>query len=170
MGAGVGKPLSNSPCTAGTCYDAGAILITALAAGPPPPGAPGRMTGGGSIFEADGTTRVTHGFELHCDPSNTPNTLEINWDGGNNFHLDTLLTANCTDDPSIQPQPPAAPFDTFVGTGVGTCNGQPALISFTLTDAGEPGTNDFASYTISGGCSLTASGFLDKGNQQAHKN
>jgi hypothetical protein len=172
-GAGVGKPLSNSPCTGtgatGTCYDAGAILITALAAGPPPPST-GRMTGGGSIFTADGT-RVTHGFELHCDPSNTPNNLEINWGGGNNFHLDTLLTATCTDDPTIEPQPPSAPFDTFVGTGVGTCNGQPALISFTLTDAGEPGTKDFASYTISGGCSLTASGFLERGgNQQAHKN
>jgi hypothetical protein len=170
MGAGVGKGLPNSPCTAGSCYDAGAILITGtlVSPAPPPPGNGGtRMTGGGSIFKADGT-RVTHGFELHCTPQSNDN-LEINWGGGNNFHLGTLLSASCTDDPTIQPQPPVAPFDTFVGTGIGTCNGLPALISFTLTDAGEPGTSDFASYTISGGCSLTASGLLDKGNQQAHK-
>jgi hypothetical protein len=38
------------------------------------PGSPGRMTGGGSVFETDGT-RVTHGFELHCDVTDVPNTL-----------------------------------------------------------------------------------------------
>jgi hypothetical protein len=47
-----------------------------------------------------------------------------------------------------------------------------ATITFTLTDAGEPGKKDFASYEISGcpgGLTLTVSGNLNKGNQQAHK-
>ena len=71
------------------------------------------------------------------------------------------------------PRPPSADFDTYVGTGIGRCNGvDGATITFTLTDAGEPGKKDFASYDIvcSGGLSLTVSGNLNKGNQQAHKN
>jgi hypothetical protein len=165
IGAGVG---TEGSCET-NCFDAGAILITARTpAPPPPPIVEGRMTGGGSVFTTD-DVRVTHGFELHCDPLNTPNNLEINWGGGNNFHLTSLLTVTCVNDPNIEPQPPNAGFDTYIGTGVGTCNGLPALISFTLTDAGEPGTLDTASYTITGACSLTVSGNLDKGNQQAHK-
>jgi hypothetical protein len=153
----------NNICTT-NCYDAGALLITALALPTPQPG---RMTGGGSVFTTDGI-RVTHGFELHCNPADVPNNLEINWDGGNNFHLTSLTSAMCVDDPAIAPNPPQAGFDTFIGTGVGTCNGLPANISFVLTDAGEPGTLDTATYTITGGCSLTVSGNLTKGNQQAH--
>jgi hypothetical protein len=130
------------------------------------------MTGGGSIFTKAGG-RVTHGFELHCDPEIGPNNLEINWGPGNHFHLTELLTAVCTDDPTIVPRPPSADFDTYVGTGIGSCNGvDGATITFTLTDAGEPGKKDFASYEISGcpgGLTLTVSGNLNKGNQQAHK-
>jgi hypothetical protein len=144
------------------CFDAGVLVITATDVN-------GRMTGGGSIFTRD-DVRVTHGFELHCDPNDVPNNLEINWGGGNNFHLTSLTSALCIDDPAIAPPPPNASFDTYIGTGVGTCNGQPAAIEFRLTDAGEPGTKDTAAYRITGGCSLTAGpAFLDKGNQQAHK-
>lgn len=53
---------------------------------PPPESLPGRITGGGSIFRLDGV-RVTHGFELRCDANDKRQNLEINWDGGNNFHL-----------------------------------------------------------------------------------
>jgi len=134
--------------------------------------APGRMTGGGSIFTKAGG-RVTHGFELHCDPEIGPNNLEINWGPGNHFHLEELLTAVCTDDPAIVPRPPSADFDTFNGTGTGTCNGvEGATITFVLTDAGEPGKLDFASFEITGcpgGLTLSVSGNLNKGNQQAHK-
>jgi hypothetical protein len=142
------------------------------------PSVPGRMTGGGSVFTKGGT-RVTHGFELHCDPTVLPNNLEINWDGGNNFHLTALISATCTDEPGLAPPPPAAGFDTYVGTGTGSCNGVPgASITFTLTDAGEPGggknaPNDTATFEITGcpgGLTLTVSGDLKKGNQQAHKN
>jgi hypothetical protein len=133
-----------------------------------------RMTGGGSIFTpiAGVSTRVTHGFELHCNRNDDPNRLEINWSANgveNNFHLGNLTSASCTDDPAIIPNPPASNFDTYVGTGTGTCNGLPASISFRLTDAGEPGTSDTAQYTISGSCSLTTAILpLTFGNHQAH--
>jgi hypothetical protein len=149
-------------CPTAPCWDAGALLITAKAVV-----LVGRMTGGGSVFTAGGL-RVTHGFELHCNRNDEPNNLEINWDGGNNFHLTSLTSVFCINAPGIAPPPPNAGFDTYIGVGVGTCNGLPAAIEFTLTDAGEPGTLDTATYKITGSCNLTVSGNLDKGNQQAH--
>jgi hypothetical protein len=133
------------------------------------------MTGGGSIFTGPGNqTRVTHGFELRCDANDKRQSLEINWPGTagqNNFHLTDITKATCIDDPSIQPQPPNAGFDTYIGEGVGTCNGQPATIKFTFTDAGEPGTSNTAEYHISGACTLdTVKTLLTFGNHQAHKN
>jgi len=133
----------------------------------------GRMTGGGSVFTAAGV-RVTHGFEIHCNPAQSPNNIEVNWGKGQNFHLTTLTSAQCLDDPSIQARPPSAGFDTFIGSGTGTLNGTPgARIQFTFTDAGEPGTKDSATIKIidaGGNVVLQVSGQLDKGNQQAHNN
>jgi len=134
------------------------------------------MTGGGSVF-GKGSQRVTHGFELHCDPAVGPNNLEVNW-SGNHFHMEELLTASCPNDPTINPPPPPATdggFDTFIGTGTGRCNGvEGATISFTFTDAGEPGTKDTATFVITGCPSpvdgITVSGPLKKGNHQAHAN
>ena len=148
---------------------------------------PGFMTGGGSIMCADsitGTTfRVTHGFALYCRDDDgvqpVPNNLEINW-GGNHFHLTSLTDlpggdanpAFCSDNPSLSPVPPTAPFDTFTGEGTGTYNGAPATIKFTLTDGGEPGTRDSMAVTIVWegntvlSCPLTP---LTYGNQQAHR-
>src|ERR1043166_675607 len=120
---------------------------------------PGRMTGGGSVFTNSGTEvttsgpdRVTHGFEIHCGAEDgtiaLPNNLEINW-SGNRFHLDALTFARCSDDPTITPNPPYAPFDTFEGFGTGSYNGQSgAHIHFIVTDAGERGTLDTAEMTI----------------------
>jgi hypothetical protein len=150
------------------CYDAGALLITGVTV---PVTATGRMTGGGSVFTSAGI-RVTHGFEIHCDVTDVPNNLEINWDGGNNFHLDVLDTAVCTQTPAIQ-APPNAPFDTFKGTGTGKLNSVPgATIEFTFVDGGEPGTKDTATYLIKnaqGTQLFVGTTFLTKGNQQAHK-
>jgi len=132
--------------------------------------ADGRMTGGGSVFTAGGA-RVTHGFELHCDVHDVPNRLEINWPG-NMFHLDTLISAFCFTDPSINSGHPTAPFNTYVGHGTGKLNGVPgATADWTFTDAGEPGVNDMATIVIkdaSNAIVLTVSGKLDNGNQQAH--
>lgn len=123
----------------------------------------GRMTGGGSVFTSDGT-RVTHGFELHCSTSQTPNNLEVNFNG-NQFHLDSLTSVDCAFDAST---------NTFIifGTGTGTYNGVPgATVFFRLTDAGEPGTNDFARITIwdsSNTLVLDVANTLNNGNQQFH--
>jgi hypothetical protein len=113
--------------------------------------------------------RITHGFQLHCaqhgakggDITTVNNRLEINWGSPDSrFHLSYLTAIDCPNDPNIDPPPP--PFtaggpDTLVGKGVGlfsgTFKGQKysrvqATISFILTDAGEPGTSDTASYII----------------------
>ena len=131
---------------------------------------PGFMTGGGSIISNG--LRVTHGFHLDCTSTNNPQRLEINWDG-NRFHLEQIGTAFCSNDPTINPGNPSANFNTYSGTATGRYNGvSGASISFTFTDAGEPGTLDFAAYTIfdaDGNLVLSASGNLDKGNQQAHQ-
>ena len=168
LGTGLTGTFNN--CTT-NCYDAGALLITGVLA---PPTATGRMTGGGSVFLPNGT-RVTHGFEIHCDITDVPNTLEVNWPDANNFHMDTLTSAKCTDDPNINQKPPkSSPFDTFVGTGTGKLNGVAgATIEFTFVDAGEPGTSDTAAYLIKdkdGNTVLTVQPtLLTKGNHQAHK-
>jgi hypothetical protein len=131
--------------------------------------AEGRMTGGGSFFI--GGTRVTHGLELHCDISDVPNNLEVNWNG-NHFHLNQLTSASCflLDTP---PNPPAAPINTLIGAGTGSYNNVPgASITFTLTDHGEPGTQDTVTISITdaNGNVVLSGGpvFLTFGNQQAH--
>jgi hypothetical protein len=143
----------------------------------------GRMTGGGSFFcseLATGNQRVTHGFELHCKTDDQPspaepNNLEINFSGGDNFHLTTLTKALCTNELDIEPQPPTAPFDTFAGAGTGTFNGQPASITFTFTDGGEPGTKDTALVIITLAGATTpvlncdTASPLTFGNHQAHR-
>jgi len=151
----------------------------------------GRITGGGSIFdtvEGVPNTRITHGFQLRCDPNDTRQSLEINWAGGNNFHLQKLINSVvCFDDPTTAPPPPPGTvFDTYAGNtlfeghagyhgfgyavGTGICNKIPATIYFILIDAGEPGTADIAEYHITGGCTLNVGPkLLTFGNHQFHK-
>jgi hypothetical protein len=91
--------------------------------------------------------------------------LEINTGPGNQFHLDALTSVRCLRDGNIV-------FISGTGTGTWRSDGTtvPATVTFTFSDAGEPGTNDFASYliTTSGGTVLSASGTLAFGNQQFH--
>jgi hypothetical protein len=141
-----------------------------------PPTVPGRMTGGGSVFTI-GDVRVTRGFQIHCD-LREPNNLEVNWPG-HRFHTTELTSAVCTDSPAIDQNPPAAPFDTFTGTGVGRLNNKPGgRIEFVFVDAGEPGTSDTASIKIyDNNDNLVlyvpgdpnVPGYLTFGNVQAHK-
>ena len=133
----------------------------------------GRMTGGGSVFKGD--LRITHGFELYCQaetgPIIGPNNLEINF-AGNSFHLEELTVGDCSLGPD--PKPPDAPISIYNGRGNGRYNGVSGyLISFRLVDAGEPGVNDTASYTILTPDGLTEVLHVDDtlltfGNQQAH--
>ena len=135
-----------------------------------------RMTGGGSVIvDATGIPvgeKVSHGFLLHCNANEDPNNLQVNWGRGNKFHLETLNTAVCTNDPAHDASPPVADFDTIQGTGTGRYNGMSgATVEFTLTDDGEPGSNDWVAMTIkdTGGTTvLDVTGVLNKGNQQAH--
>jgi len=131
----------------------------------------GYMTGGGSAFTRDGA-RVTHGFVLHCTPSDGSNSLQVNWGKGNKFHLTSLTSASCIDDAAISPEPPDAGFDTYTGTGTGRYNGVAgATAEWTFTDAGEPGVNDTVTLTIkdaSNNIVLTVNGPLSNGNHQAH--
>ena len=56
--------------------------------------------------------------------------------------------------------------------GTGRYNGQPgATVTWAFTDAGEPGTNDTASMTITmnGVVVLQVSGKVNMGNHQAHR-
>jgi uncharacterized repeat protein (TIGR01451 family) len=139
------------------------------------PGTPveGRMTGGGSGFTED-QTRVTHGFELHCNTNIGPNNLQVNFDG-NRFHLESLITATCLDTEIDQSPGPYknAPFDTYIGSGSGRLNGVAGyLVDFTFTDAGEPGKNDRIELTIrdaNGQVIATLSDSLDRGNHQTHR-
>jgi hypothetical protein len=132
-----------------------------------PVGAQGRMTGGGTIVG----TRVHHGFELNCDTTKSPNNLEVNWGHGNRFHLGSLTSADCSNDPSISEGHPVAGFDTHKGSGTGTYNGTPgATAEWTMTDAGEPGRNDAFRIKITNAGNavvLDVSGKI-QGNHQAH--
>jgi hypothetical protein len=170
MFAGEGERLMKTVMKAMVSIAMSGGLAALVAGGTAGGGLLGFMTGGGSII--DGDLRVTHGFHLNCTVTNSPQRLEINWDG-NQFHLDSLTSANCSDNPALDQGQPAAVFNTFNGSGVGTYDGVPgATVQFTFTDAGEPGVNDFASYYIvdaNGNLVLIASGTLDNGNQQAHK-
>jgi hypothetical protein len=137
---------------------------------------PGRMTGGGSIICPAPIYRVTFGYELHCqlenNPPSTPNNLEVNFSGGDNFHLTQLTQSVCSLNGS--PTPPTAPFNTMNGEGTGTFNGRAAAISFILVDNGEPGANhDTAKFVITtaGGSQVLNCGprLLEGGDNQAHR-
>lgn len=132
----------------------------------------GRMTGGGGQVTI-GDVYVTRGFTLHCDIT-LSNNLEINWPG-NKWHLDKPLTsADCVDDPAFEPAPPPAPFDTFIGEGVGRLNGVDGYtVRIRFIDAGEPGgKNDMAGIQITdpngNPVLLVPLGFMNNGNLQAH--
>jgi hypothetical protein len=102
----------------------------------------GRFTGGGRQILASDVS-VTRGLTIHCDLV-LSNNLEINWSGGNHFHMEEhLVTIACIDSPNIDQTPPVAPLDTLIGTGIGKYNNADGYsIQFTLVDAGEPGTED----------------------------
>jgi hypothetical protein len=124
---------------------------------------PGYMTGGGSVF---GDSRVTHGFSIQCDPDES-SRLQVNWGGGNKFHLGDVTTVKCTDDPAINAKGVA--MDTQSGSGTGRFNKDPATVEWTFTDAGEPGKNDTAKIVVTdeaGNVVLSVSGKLKHGNHQ----
>lgn len=133
----------------------------------------GRFTGGGTQTVV-GVAKVSRGLTIHCDRL-LSNNLEVTW-GGNSFHMtDHLTTVACTDDPNIDQNPPKAPLDTLIGTGIGRYNNVDGYtIAFTLVDGGEPGRHDKAALSIyptgnPGGAVLNVPlQALTTGNLQAH--
>ena len=137
------------------------------------------MTGGGSIFAAEyGGNRITHGFQLDCEPRRN-DTLQINDHGtGWNFHLDEVTSAICIDDPGLEPNPPEATFDTYVGQGNGICRNtggeaRSCWATWTFTDGGEIGgcLRDTAVIEVrdeENNLLIGVSGDVDCGNHQAH--
>jgi hypothetical protein len=131
----------------------------------------GRFTGGGFQFD-ENDVRVTRGFTIHCDNLLT-NNLEINWAGGQNFHLDKNSLSDIVCTLPNEPNPPVAPVSRIDATGTGTLNSLPgAVITFTLIDRGEPGKdNDEAALHIEFGGQVVLDvplGPIDGGNIQAH--
>jgi hypothetical protein len=142
---------------------------------PPPPASVDWMTGGGQV--GSGSSTATHSLVLPCTlaQSHPGPHLGVVYKnkGTHQFTLTSATSLSCSLDPKAgSPAPPDADFNTLTGQGNGTCDGLPAHVSFTFTDSGEPGTSDTASITISssssGGCSLSLSGPVANGDQQAH--
>jgi hypothetical protein len=132
----------------------------------------GRFTGGGKQIDLNSGVTITKGFEVDCDLQK-PNNLELNWAPANNFHMNLLTKATCSDDPSIDQKPPSAPIDTFIGEGFGKFNGIDGYkVNFTLIDAGEPGTNDMGAFKVTAPDGTVVLDFplvpLTGGNFQAH--
>lgn len=139
------------------------------------------MTGGGSIFNvAYAGDRFTHGFVVHCTPRNSDNLQVKDHVSGVAFHMTRLDSAICIDDPALEPNPPDASFDTFVGQGTGRCNfpndpgnDAPCTVRFTFTDGGERGgcirdTAIIEVRDVNGNVVISVSGDVDCGNHQAH--
>jgi hypothetical protein len=138
----------------------------------------GRMTGGRNLRVDGAHVRASSGgFTIHCDIT-LSNNIQVSWPGGNKWHLDKPITsAICIDDPLYDPTPPEAPFDTFIGEGIGKLNGvDGAAIKFTFIDDGEPGRDDYMKIEIWDVGTTPESdpplkvfeGNLDGGNIQAH--
>jgi hypothetical protein len=130
----------------------------------------GKMTGGGRLATSDGE-KVTHGFELGCGPDSSSANFQVNW-AGNRFHLQSVTSVLCGNLAGLTPKPPAAGFNLHTGSGTGVLNGGQGSISWSLADAGEPGTLDLASIVIRDDANnvvLNVSGNIVGGNQQAHK-
>lgn len=137
----------------------------------------GRMTGGGHQIRV-GSVRITGGLTLHCD-NTLSNNLQLNWPGGNRWHLEkeSLENIQCIDDPAFDETPPVAPFNTFIASAIGKLNGvDGSRIDFKFIDDGEPGRlHDMVELTIyapgdPGTVVLDIPlDFIDLGNLQAHE-
>ena len=125
----------------------------------------------GQSKDENKSKRWTWGFEIRCDGSKA--NLEYQDHTGGNFHLESVTSVVCTDDPAVNPTPPQAGFDTLHLIGVGRWNGVSGhTVDVTFVDAGEPGTRDSIVLTVktAGGAVVsTVSGKLSGGNHQAHK-
>ncbi|HKP20195.1 MAG TPA: hypothetical protein VJT68_01665 [Thermoleophilaceae bacterium] len=134
-----------------------------------------RMTGGGTgTATIPPNTDVHHGFELRCDVNNPPNRLEVNWGPGESFHLLSLTSVMCLDDPNTAAPPPGANWDTYYGTGTGRLKGgETGTAEWCFQDGGEPGGGGVDKFTLKitdskGNVVLFFTFSSNQGNEQAH--
>jgi hypothetical protein len=134
-----------------------------------------RMTGGGTgTATIPAGVSVHHGFELRCDVNNPPNRLEVNWGPGEMFHLETLTSVMCLDDPNTAAPPPGTNWDTYYGTGTGRLKGgETGTAEWCFQDGGEPGGGGVDKFTLkitdsSGNVVLFFTSSSNQGNHQAH--
>ncbi|HJU44114.1 MAG TPA: hypothetical protein VJ691_14910 [Vicinamibacterales bacterium] len=141
----------------------GAVLATANPE--PTPVLQGRMTGGGTTYQADGG-RVHHGIVLHCAaPAKRDDLLSVQWEPNHKFELTTVTSRSCTASPGSD----GTSFDTHTGQGIGRYNGAAATAEWTFTDRGKGGDLDTARIVIrnaAGIAVLQVSDTLAKGDQQ----
>lgn len=101
-----------------------------------------------AIVPASGSVTVTKGFEVDCDMMPAHENLELNWNGSDHFHMNTITSASCilTGNP---PNPPTAPVNQITASGTGSYDNMPGYtVVFTLWDQGEPGRNDQAGFVV----------------------
>ena len=131
----------------------------------------GRMTGHGHQFNVNGFDKVQWEFRNSvCNQNRFPD-LKIEF-GRNKFILTSYSSPLQCIDTELSEGRPLAGFDTIDGQGGGTLNGvKGATIEFRFADAGGPGRNDTASFTIMspGGKVAYSGGAIDGGNHQAHR-
>lgn len=135
------------------------------------------MTGHGQQFSYQSFGKVQWEFRNSvCNSDRFPD-LKVEF-GGQRFILTSYSTRLIcfTLDPSKPSTEgnPRAGFDSIRAQGTGTLNGVAgAGITFRFTDAGEPGRNDTAVFTITRPDGSVAIGYtggaIDGGNHQAHK-
>ena len=82
-----------------------------------------------------------------CNSDRFPD-LKIEFGDKQRFVLKKYSTPLTCYDTEVSEGRPLAGFDTIVGQGTGTLNGEPASITFSFTDTGEPGRNDLATFTV----------------------
>ena len=142
----------------------------------------GRITGGGRVDSnaqpnagrgrgGQAAIHTTHGFTLWVSSDGSANgNLEFNdHRNGDVFHATAIMSLTFVDDPAIDAGQPRTEIDTAIVSGIGRMNGTDGT-AFTavITDAGEPGRNDFFSITFGGTSDPRIAGTLENGNHQAH--
>jgi hypothetical protein len=160
---------SPAPSQAGTCKKQKKSKTC------PPAVKEGRMTGHGHIFNYLTFDKVQWEFRNSvCNENRFPD-LKVEF-GGHKFILtqySSPLECFTLGASSIEGHPIAG-FDSIRTSGTGTLDGVAgAGITFRFTDAGEPGRDDWAKFTITrrdGSLAISYDGTAgDGGNHQAHR-
>ena len=131
----------------------------------------GRMTGGVTI-PSDLYRNLKVSLTIHCD-NKLSNNIQINWNNGENWHLDKNSLSNIICQKVADPRPPVADIDVFSGNATGTLNNvSGSKLSFTFFDRGEPGREDRVSLKITDPSGNVVLNVVDvkvqSGNLQAH--